>query len=90
MSLKELLEQTKFKKDAKEIARQLGKVGVTTVDRLGDAPALLNSTRIWGHSITEVIAAMREAAADKPEAKETPKPGEAPTSEPAKAAGGIK
>lgn len=90
MSLKELLEQTKFKKDAKDIARQLGKVGVTTVDRLGDAPALLNSARIWGHSTTEVIAAIREAVANKPEVKETPKPDEAPTSEPAKAAGGTK
>ena len=83
MSLEKLLNQTKFKGDAKEIARQFSKVGITTVDRVADAPGLMRDVRVWGHPLSEVIAAIQKAdekekaGPDTPKAKmEISKPGE--------------
>lgn len=91
--IKDLLEQTKFKKDAKEIARQLAKRGIDRLELLADAPGRLGSATVWGHPLSQVIDAIREAAKDKPPAAEKPiqtKPFETPTSEPDKPVGGIK
>ena len=71
--IEKLLKNTKFKDDAKEIARQFKKVGIETLDRLEDTPGLLRSARIWGHALSEVIRAIKEAAekeaAEKPTLK---------------------
>lgn len=102
--IKELLEQTKFKKDAKEIARQLAKRGIDRLELLADAPGRLGSATIWGHPLSQVIDAIREVAntretnlvsvrRDAPGAGDKPiqtKPFETPTSEPDKPVGGIK
>lgn len=93
--IKDLLEQTKFKKDAKEIARQLAKRGIDRLELLADAPGRLGSATIWGHPLSQVIDAIREAAntREKLGAGDKPiqtKPLETPMSEPDKPVGGIK
>ncbi len=65
MLIEKLLKNTKFKQDAADIARQLAKRGIDRLELLADAPGRLNSVRIWGHPLSEVIDAIREAA-DKP------------------------
>lgn len=87
MLIKKLLENTKFKKDAADIARQLAKRGIDRLELLADAPGRLNSARVWGYSLSEVIDAILEAA-NKPTIET--KPLETPTSEPGKPVGGIK
>jgi uncharacterized membrane protein YukC len=60
--LEKLLKQTEFKKDAADIARKLERVGITDLALLDNAPTLLRSTKVWGHDIYSVIAAVRDAA----------------------------
>lgn len=69
MSLEKLLKNTKYKDDAFQIARQFQKVGITTLERVPDAPGLMRATQVWGHPLSEVIRAIKEAAE-----KETHKP----------------
>jgi len=71
--LEKLLKDTKFKKDAADIARQLAKVGITTLARLYDAPGLLRSATVWGHPLSEVINAIKEVA-ERPETPKVTKP----------------
>lgn len=91
MSLEALLQQTKFKKDAKEIARQFSKRGIDSPETLDNAPTILGSTQVWGYDLYEVIGEIRKAAeaASRVKPVET-KPLETPAGEPGKPVGGIK
>jgi hypothetical protein len=96
MIIEKLLKDTQFKKDAADIARQFAKVGIQALDRIDDAPGLLRSARVWEHSLSEVIKAVKEAA-NKPESGKdkfqteiTQPKAETQMSEPPKAVGGTK
>jgi len=94
--IEKLLKNTKFKQDAAEIAHQLRKVGIETLDLLGNAPGRLRSATVWGYPLSEVIDAIiaaAEASKDKttkPLDEPTQSVHETPVSEPDKPVGGKK
>ncbi len=88
MLIERLLKNTKFKADAADIARQLAKRGIDRLELLADAPGRLQSVRVWGHPLSEVIDAIREAAKEASKDKTTKPLDEMPASEPSKAVGG--
>lgn len=63
LEIERLLKRTRFKDDALEIARRIEKAGLT-LDTIDDAPGKFG-LRLWGHSTYSIVAAIKEAQAEK-------------------------